>query len=248
MFLSSHKKTTKVIGVKSLTIMLLERLDDAAFLVDNYGKFAYGNSSACNLLGCSATELLTMVIPDLPLTNLPQVWSDYQSSLSSQQALCFTDKYITPIASELAVEITVASEQGVDRDYSCLLIRPVPLEPTTKDSILPSIPQLEQVFKFIEENHARSISLKDVALALGYCPSYLTDLVRRCSGQTVNHWIIKRRIALACKLLQETTQSVNQIALATGYQNEGHFFRQFRQHCGMTPLAWRRLQQKEQSS
>ena len=99
------------------------------------------------------------------------------------------------------------------------------------------------MFQFIKENYARSISLKDVAEAMGYCPSYLTDLVRRCTGQTVNHWIIKCRIALACKLLRETNQSVSQIALEIGYQNEGHFFRQFRQHCGTTPLAWRKSEQ-----
>jgi AraC-like DNA-binding protein len=87
-------------------------------------------------------------------------------------------------------------------------------------------------FTFIEENYPRSIGLKDVAMATGYCPSYLTDLVRRCSGHTVNHWIIKCRIALACNLLQDTNDTVNQISEAIGYQNEGHFFRQFRQHCG----------------
>ncbi len=229
------------VSIKPLTFMLLERINDAAFLVDQQGNFTYGNSSAHKLLDCSTTELLTMAVPDLPLVSLAQIWGTENFSLPLGTTLCFTDQYITAADNEVAVEVTVSYDQGIDQ-ASCLLIRPVELDIVKPVSILPDIPQLEAVFKFIEENYDRSISLRDVAMAMGYCPSYLTDLVRRCSGQTVNYWIIKRRIALACSLLKETNNSVNQIAASIGYQNEGHFFRQFRQHCGMTPLAWRKSQ------
>jgi AraC-like DNA-binding protein len=240
MFLGTSANFIESVNNQSLTVLLLERLNDAAFLVDIQGNFTYGNPSAHELLECSTAELLTMAVPDLPLVSLPQVWSDQRSSTQLGAAVSFVDQYITASDDEMVVEITVSYDQ---LECSCLLIRQVKPEPEVSKSILPSIPQLETIFKFIEENYARSISLKDVALATGYCPSYLTDLVRRCSGHTVNHWIIKRRIALACNLLQETNNTVNQIAEATGYQNEGHFFRQFRQHCGMNPLAWRKSQQ-----
>jgi AraC-like DNA-binding protein len=249
MFASKSAKLAGSVSSQSLTTMLLERLDEAAFLINNHDdKVAYSNRSAQELLGYSAEGILAITIKDLPFKDLQQIWSNRCSRTSWQQSLYFTDKFSTQNAEELAVEITISCEQNTDWEYSCLLIHVLKPAINREESILPHIPQLETVFEFIEENHARSISLKDVAAALGYCPSYLTDLVRRCSGQTVNHWIIKRRIALACKLLQETTQSVNQIALATGYQNEGHFFRQFRQHCGMTPLTWRKSQQRGQSS
>ncbi len=241
MFLSTSNDFVESVSNQPLTLLLLERLSDAAFLVDMEGNFTYGNPSAHRLLECSTAELLSMAVPDLPLVSLPQVWSNQGFGSQSLTAVSFFDQYITASEDEVAVEITVSYDP---EEYSCLLIRQVEPEPEIPKSILPSIPQLETVFRFIEENYARSISLKDVALATGYCPSYLTDLVRRCSGQTVNHWIIKRRLALACNLLQETDRTVNQIAEDTGYQNEGHFFRQFRQHCGMTPLAWRKSQQQ----
>jgi AraC-like DNA-binding protein len=240
MLLSTSAEFIGSVSNQPLTLLLLERLNDAAFLVDIQGNFTYGNPSAHKLLECSAAELLKMAVPDLPLVSLPQVWSTQLSSSQLGAAVSFVDQYITSSEDEVAVEITMSYDQ---EECSCLLIRQVEPEPEISQSILPSIPQLETIFRFIEENYARSISLKDVAVATGYCPSYLTDLVRRCSGHTVNHWIIKRRIALACNLLQETNNTVNQIAEATGYQNEGHFFRQFRQHCGMTPLAWRKSQQ-----
>lgn len=123
------------------------------------------------------------------------------------------------------------------------------LPPTVSDnlpssrSIFPANPKLSQVFSFIESNYHRSITLSDVARAVGYSSAYLTDLVRRQTGKTVNHWIVERRLTEACALLRETDRTANEIAETVGYQNPGHFFRQFRQHCGTTPQAWRKLHQ-----
>ena len=109
-------------------------------------------------------------------------------------------------------------------------------------SIFPNDHQLNQVFQFIEANYDQPISLSDVAIAVGYCAAYLTNLVRCNTGHTVNDWIILRRMVAARSLLLETNYCVNQIAQSIGYQNEGYFFRQFRQHHGITPLAWRKKQ------
>ncbi|MBH8553842.1 response regulator [Nostocaceae cyanobacterium CENA357] len=113
---------------------------------------------------------------------------------------------------------------------------------TDTQSLLPTCPQLKEVFDFIEANYSQSITLCDVAQAVGYSPAYLTDLVRRQTGKPVNHWIVERRMAAVRTLLLETDQSVNQIAEAVGYQNEGHFYRQFRQYHRTTPQVWRKAQ------
>jgi AraC-like DNA-binding protein len=113
---------------------------------------------------------------------------------------------------------------------------------TLRTSIFPSIPRLHEVFEFIELNYHQPISLKEVAQAAGYSSAYLTDLVRRLTGKTVNGWIIERRIAQACNLLLETNYSVNQIALEVGYQNINHFYCQFRARHQNSPHAWREAQ------
>jgi AraC-like DNA-binding protein len=107
---------------------------------------------------------------------------------------------------------------------------------------------LDQVFKFIEANYQQSIGLNDVAQAVGYSPAYLTDLVRRQTGQPVHDWIIERRLTEACRLLRETTDSASRIAEITGYQTTGYFFRQFRQRHGTTPRVWRKIQQTKMQS
>ena len=112
----------------------------------------------------------------------------------------------------------------------------------TQESIFPSIPRLREVFEFIELNYHQNIRLKEVAQAVGYSSAYLTDLVRRLTGKTVNNWIIERRIAEAGTLLLETNYSIEEIALKVGYQNINHFYCQFRNYYKNTPRSWREIQ------
>ena len=103
-----------------------------------------------------------------------------------------------------------------------------------------SCPQIKEVFDFIEAHYHEAISLRDVAKELGFSPTYLTELVKRETGKTVNRWIIKRRLTAACTLLLETTNSIESIAESVGYNNLTHFFNQFRKHYSNTPNVWRK--------
>lgn len=119
------------------------------------------------------------------------------------------------------------------------------MNPTNTKLRFSSHPQLSAVFRFIEANYHQPITLSDVAYSLGYSSAYLTDLVRRCTGKPVNHWIVERRMLAARTLLLETNHSINHISETVGYQYEGHFFRQFRQYHKTTPQAWRKEQRQK---
>ncbi len=116
---------------------------------------------------------------------------------------------------------------------------------TDSQSIFPSHPLLSEVFRFIEANYHLPITLNDVAVRVGYSPSYLTNLVKRQTGRTVQSWIIEQRMTAARSLLLKTDQRVEEIAAQVGYQSVVHFFRQFRQHHQTTPQAWRNLQMNQ---
>jgi AraC-like DNA-binding protein len=161
------------------------------------------------------------------------------------------DDYLTKpsTAEELLREIAARLEKQAALRQGCAIEfqqapTPRPAE-TAKlaafQSLFPAYPQLKEVFHFIETNYHQPIGLSDVAKAVGYSPAYLTNLVRCQTGQTVNRWIVERRMAAARSLLLESDRSVEQIATAVGYQNVGHFFRQFHQLYGMPPKAWKKL-------
>lgn len=109
-------------------------------------------------------------------------------------------------------------------------------------AIFPPVARLRNVFEFIEANYHRPIRLKEVAQSVGYSSAYLTNLVRRITGKTVNDWIIERRLTEAGCLLLETENPVEQIAFKVGYKNINHFYCQFRDRYAKTPRAWRETQ------
>jgi len=105
-----------------------------------------------------------------------------------------------------------------------------------------STPLLTAVFAFIEENYRRPIGLRDVARAVNRSPAYLTDLVHRETGRPIFSWITERRMAEARRLLLLSASPTEEIASAVGYGDVRHFSRQFRQHTGLPPHAWRKAQ------
>ncbi|MCJ8279720.1 MAG: response regulator, partial [Rivularia sp. ALOHA_DT_140] len=110
-------------------------------------------------------------------------------------------------------------------------------------SIFPTVPQLKEVFNYIEANYQKGITLSDVAEAVGYSAAYLTNRVAKITGETVNSWIVKRRMSAARDLLKSTSQNIEEIATNVGYKNACHFSRQFRQQHDIPPKAWRKTHQ-----
>ncbi|MEV6066521.1 AraC family transcriptional regulator [Nocardia sp. NPDC052001] len=98
---------------------------------------------------------------------------------------------------------------------------------------------LAEAFEVIEERFGEPISLRDIARSVGLTPAYLTTLVRRRTGRTVQDWLIERRMAEARRLLTDSDLSIAEIARRAGIADPGYFTRLFRREHGMTPRGWR---------
>lgn len=83
----------------------------------------------------------------------------------------------------------------------------------------------------------------DVAACAETCrvsERHFSRIFNRCFGTSPQRWIIAQRLTKARLLLREGTQPIKQIADLLGYHDLAFFGRQFRQHCGTTPAAYRR--------
>ncbi|MBR8838074.1 MAG: response regulator, partial [Stigonema ocellatum SAG 48.90 = DSM 106950] len=127
------------------------------------------------------------------------------------------DYLIKPCTVEELLEAITAQleKHAAFRQWYGVVLQGLPAPPpdhtaklTFQQSIFPACPQLSKVFDFIEANYHLPIGLGDVAQAVDYSSAYLTDLVRRRTGQSVHRWITQRRMVAACSLLQETDQSI----------------------------------------
>ncbi|WP_427157760.1 response regulator transcription factor [Aliinostoc sp. HNIBRCY26] len=187
---------------------------------------------------------VTVIIPFIFLTG-----SDDKAAIRKGMELG-ADDYITKPSTieELLRAIAVRLEKQALFKYlyagkSQLNPESLVLEP---EFVFPSIPHLKEVFDYIEAHYHEGITLSDVAEAVGYSAAYLTNRVAKETGDTVNGWILQRRMAAARPLLKNTDKTIEQVATALGYQNACHFSRQFRQHHGLPPKAWRKQQQSSQ--
>ena len=62
---------------------------------------------------------------------------------------------------------------------------------------------------------------------------------KKVTGCSPAQYLISLRMAHAMNLLDNTDDTVAQIALAVGYDNTQYFYRLFRNHTGMTPVEYR---------
>ncbi len=95
------------------------------------------------------------------------------------------------------------------------------------------------VLAVIERRFGETLSLRDVASELGLTPGYLTTVMRRHTGRTVQQWILERRMAEARALLSETDLPVAQVAQRVGIVDPGYFTRVFGRFHGAPPRRWR---------
>jgi YesN/AraC family two-component response regulator len=173
-------------------------------------------------------------LPDLILCDifLPIVDGYEVLDTLNQDPVTAIIPFIFLAASGTKTDFRKAMDRGAD-DYLS--------KPFTVEELLHAIAaRLKKVFDFIEAHYHQGISLCDVAEAVGYSPAYLTNRVGKLTGETVNRWIVKRRMTAACLLLETKNQTIEEIATSLGYQNACHFSRQFRQYYGFPPQVWRK--------
>jgi AraC family transcriptional activator of pobA len=100
-------------------------------------------------------------------------------------------------------------------------------------------PLIAELFRVIDERYGEPLTLQDLAAELALSPRHLTRVTRHLTGRTVMDWVLDRRMSEARRLLLDTALPVERISRAVGYQDPGHFRRQFRRKHGASPARWR---------
>ena len=98
---------------------------------------------------------------------------------------------------------------------------------------------LEQARELLHAHFRDNLSLKKVAEALGVHPVYLAREFRKHYGCTLGEYLRRLRIELACRELCQSATPLIEIAAATGFYDQSHFSKKFKQLTGMTPTEYR---------
>ena len=111
-------------------------------------------------------------------------------------------------------------------DYSELLVQSVLRYIDTRY-------QTAQLSRFADETHQNV--------------SVLSRLIRQKTGATFQELLKRKRLQKAVHLLIESDLSIEEISANVGYEDPGHFFREFKKKYGTTPRKFRIAQKNNES-
>ena len=99
--------------------------------------------------------------------------------------------------------------------------------------------QLEQVKTLMQSQMHRRISIAEMAAVAGLSESWFSRAFRASTGKTPHRALQSLRIEAAQRLLCENTINITEIAGHTGFADQAHLTRAFRNATGRTPGQWR---------
>jgi PAS domain S-box-containing protein len=103
----------------------VDRAREAIYWIGADGRFVYVNDAACESLGYTRQELLTLTVPDIDPNVPPEVWaSDWQYSREKRSFVAET-KHRTKSGREFPVEVAINFMQFEGEEYNCVYTRDI---------------------------------------------------------------------------------------------------------------------------
>ena len=103
----------------------------------------------------------------------------------------------------------------------------------------------QQVIEIIQQQYQDDLKLKKVAAELHINAMYLGQVFKKDTGKSFSVYLNNYRINLAKELLLRSNEPINYIAYQVGYQNQGYFYKLFKQHLNYSPREYREHFRKE---
>jgi AraC family transcriptional regulator, arabinose operon regulatory protein len=97
----------------------------------------------------------------------------------------------------------------------------------------------EEIRRFIDANFEKPIRVATVTRSVGLDRSYASRIFRRHYNETIQRYLIRRRMERAATLLREGALTVTEVAHSVGYDQYAGFERCFRRETGSSPGEFR---------
>ena len=107
---------------------------------------------------------------------------------------------------------------------------------------LQGLKRFENVIEYIHDNLDKPITIGKLAKLASLNSTYFSNLFTKLIGIPPVQYINKRRIEKAQQLLLTTNDTLYQIALEIGFDDEYYFSRLFKKHVGLSPDHYRKQQ------
>ncbi len=105
--------------------------------------------------------------------------------------------------------------------------------------------KVSRIFQYIEQHASEKITLEKLAALTGNSPAYLGKQFKKLTGISVTDYIRRHRIEKACCELENTSDSVEEIAARLGFYDSSYFIKTFQSIVGKTPAQYRKIGQNK---
>ena len=105
-----------------------------------------------------------------------------------------------------------------------------------------------KIMNYIDTHICTISSLEELSDAIGYNYSYLSDLFKETTGNTVSSYYRGRRLELAMEMLREGRMSITEIAERLGYSSLYAFSRAFKEKFGVSPKQYERTEKDKKGN
>ena len=138
-----------------------------------------------------------------------------------------------------ASDLSSAPQQTHGLHLAALLGKPADLahHPRIRGGLPPRA--LRRVREYIEAHLEETISIDALAGIVGLSTYHFARAFKQSEGVTPHHYLLQCRVRRAQELLARTDQPLSEIALASGFSDQSHCARRFRERVGITPSSYR---------
>lgn len=95
--------------------------------------------------------------------------------------------------------------------------------------------RIRKVYEYIEQHYEQPIKLNEIASLANMSESAFCHFFKKKTNCTFIDYLTNLRIAKACQLLTETSNTVTEICYMCGFNNLSNFMRTFKKKKGYTP-------------
>lgn len=101
--------------------------------------------------------------------------------------------------------------------------------------------RIQLLVDFVKNHFTEELTIKDIAEAAHISVSECTRCFKEYTDYSPYEYLIQYRISEAAALLLQSNQTVDNIAIKTGFNDTSSFIRAFKKRMGLTPLKYRKF-------
>jgi transcriptional regulator GlxA family with amidase domain len=111
------------------------------------------------------------------------------------------------------------------------------LHPRSRGGLPPRA--LRRVCEYVEAHLEKNISLQMLASTAGLSMSHFARAFKQSQGVPPHEYLVRCRVRRVQELLATTDLPLSEIARASGFSDQSHCTRRFREQVGITPSGYR---------